>query len=252
MQKRQSFVPPAAVQRAARRGLELRQEYGRGGLSNSEASSAGIGSGVQRARNLANGDGITLATVRRMRAFFERHEGNNRPGQKENDGGPTAGTIAWLLWGGDPGRRWANSIVEREDSAEKGIALECEVEKVDERLGVVFGYAIVCKVGGEDYFDTQGDHIPEASMLRATAEFMAGQRMAKVMHRGDAAGQVVYGFPMTSDIAKAMGIEVQKTGFLVGMKPDDEEVLRKYASGEYTGFSIGGRRLSETVLEDED
>ena len=103
--------------------------------------------------------------------------------------------------------------------------------------------------GGEDYFDTQGDHIPEQTMLEATAEYMAGDRMAKVMHRGDEAGQVVYGFPVTEDIAKALSIEVEKTGFIVGMKPDSDEILAKYASGEFTGFSIGGRRMEEEVVE---
>jgi hypothetical protein len=26
---------------------------------------------------------------------------------------PSAGYIAWLLWGGEPGRRWANSLKAR-------------------------------------------------------------------------------------------------------------------------------------------
>ena len=116
-------------------------------------------------------------------------------------------------------------------------------------LMTMFGYAIVCKVDGEDFFDSQGDHIPEQTMLEATADYMAGDRMAKVMHRGGDAGQVVYGFPVTDDIAKALGLEVRKTGFIVGMKPDDDEVLAKYASGEFTGFSIGGRRVEEEVVE---
>lgn len=108
-----SFTPPDGVRSAARRGLEMREKWKRGGITNSEASAEGIGSGVQRATNLKNGDAISLATVKRMAAFFSRHEKNYRPGEKESDGGPTAGTIAWLLWGGNAGRAWARGIVDR-------------------------------------------------------------------------------------------------------------------------------------------
>lgn len=130
---------------------------------------------------------------------------------------------------------------------ENSINIDVEVKKVDRDLGIVFGYAIVCKINGEEYYDTQGDHIPEQAMLEATADYMQGERVAKVMHRGAPAGQVVYGFPLTEEIATALGMEVVKTGFVVGMKPDSEEVLNKFASGEFRGFSIGGRRIEEEV-----
>lgn len=116
---KEGFSPPAGVRSAARRGLELREKWGRGGIDNAEASAAGIGSGVQRATNLKNGDRISLATVKRMKAFFSRHQKNYAPDKKESDGGPTAGTIAWLLWGGNAGKTWAESIVSSEEKAEK-------------------------------------------------------------------------------------------------------------------------------------
>ncbi len=115
-----THTPPSSVRSAAARGLEMRAKWKRGGLSNSEASSQGIGSGVQRAVNLKNGDAISTATVKRMHAFFSRHAKNYRPDEKESDGGPTAGTIAWLLWGGNAGKSWAQGIVnsiEKSDAA---------------------------------------------------------------------------------------------------------------------------------------
>lgn len=108
-----TFTPPEGVRSAAARGLELRAKWKRGGITNSEASAQGIGSGVQRATNLKNGDAISLMTIRRMRAFFSRHEKNYAPDKKMPDGGPTAGTIAWLLWGGNAGRDWADSVLSR-------------------------------------------------------------------------------------------------------------------------------------------
>lgn len=108
-----SFAPPESAQSAARRGLELRRKWGRGGLSNEQASEQGIGSGVQRATNLANGNRVSRRVLGQMVGFFSRHAKNYRPDAKEPDGGPTAGTIAWLLWGGNAGKAWAESVMRR-------------------------------------------------------------------------------------------------------------------------------------------
>lgn len=107
--KGDGYSPPEGARNNAKRGLEMRRKYGRGGLTNSEASAQGIGSGVQRASNLANGKSLSLDTIKRMHAFFERHEKNkDTPPEKGN------GKIAWLLWGGDAGRAWARGILRRE------------------------------------------------------------------------------------------------------------------------------------------
>ena len=86
------FVPPLAVQEAARRGLELRREHGRGGLSTSQAGALKIGSGVQRASDLANGERVSPRTAKRMRAFFARHSA-----YKEHHSDKTSPAyISWL------------------------------------------------------------------------------------------------------------------------------------------------------------
>ena len=118
------------------------------------------------------------------------------------------------------------------------------VVKVDESLGLVFGFAIVCKQDGEPYFDAQNDHIPEDAMLKAGVDFMLNSRVAKEMHSGGQAGTVVFAFPLTSDIAKALDIETKQTGFLIAMKPD-AGMLKRFKSGELTGFSIGGSRIKD-------
>jgi hypothetical protein len=109
----ESFTPPPAVAAAAARGLALRQSASpsnKGGLTVSQAHQQGIGSGVQRAVDLKNRRALSAQTVRRMHAFFSRHEKN-----KAVDPGKTPaqdkGHQAWLLWGGDPGKSWAGRIV---------------------------------------------------------------------------------------------------------------------------------------------
>ena len=122
--------------------------------------------------------------------------------------------------------------------------------KVDEELGLVLGFAIICKENGEDYFDVQDDHIPEDSMLKAATDFMIDSRMAAEMHQGEERGQVVFAWPMTTEIAKAFDIEIPRTGLMIAMKPDNDEMLEKFRNGDFTGFSIGGLRLEDEEVND--
>ncbi len=126
------------------------------------------------------------------------------------------------------------------------IAKSTSIVKVDEELGLVFGFAMVCKEGGEDYFDLQGDNIPEDVLLKAATDFMQNSRAADDMHDGEQMGTVVFAFPLTGEIAKSLDIETQRTGLLIAMKPS-ADVFEKFKDGTYTGFSIGGSGTSEDV-----
>lgn len=130
---------------------------------------------------------------------------------------------------------------------------DSEITKVDKSLGLVFGWAIICKNKGEDYFDVQGDHIPEDAMLEATTDFAKSMVMGD-MHTRDAdnkpiqEGDVIFSMPVTAEIAKAFGVTTDKTGWMIAVKPHSEDILAKFESGVYTGFSIGGKRIeTETV-----
>jgi hypothetical protein len=111
--------PTDSMANEARKGLEWRREFGRGGTM----------VGVARARQLANRQNLSPSTVKRMFSFFSRHEVDKRaqgfrPGEK---GYPSNGRIAWALWGGDPGFSWARRKVNQikkdieEDLEEKQI-----------------------------------------------------------------------------------------------------------------------------------
>jgi len=100
-------IPNDAMAEEAERGLEWRREYGRGGTQ----------VGVARARDIANKRDLSMDTVRRMNSYFARHEVDKdaegfRPGE---DGYPSAGRIAWALWGGDAGQSWAARLVAQDD-----------------------------------------------------------------------------------------------------------------------------------------
>ena len=133
-----------------------------------------------------------------------------------------------------------------------------EFLKFDEELGLVFGFAIISKVNGEPFFDVQGDHIPEDAMLKAATDFMENSRMAGEMHTRDeednpiVKGSIVFAWPMTTEIAKAFEMETSRTGLMIAMKPEDDDVLQKFKRGDFTGFSIGGLRGEDEEVEDED
>lgn len=115
------FSPPAGVREEAARGLEWRREYGRGGTE----------VGVARARDLSNGTSISPQTARRMKAYFDRHEVDKQgegwsPSQ---DGYPSAGRIAWALWGGDPGRSWAEKLVRRMNAEDENRSTVMDLER---------------------------------------------------------------------------------------------------------------------------
>ena len=105
-----SFDVPQNVRKEAERGLRLRKEHGRGGLSTQEAGAHGIGSGVQRASDLVQGR-VSFKTVKRMLAFFNRHKGYKK---HHTTNPPSNSLISWLLWGGDSGFAWAKRIVNSE------------------------------------------------------------------------------------------------------------------------------------------
>ncbi len=125
-----------------------------------------------------------------------------------------------------------------------------EVFKVDEDLGLVFGWGIISTIDGEMYWDSQEDHIPEETMLKSVTDFMIAGNVAKEMHTGDGKGVVLFSWPLTTEIAKAMDIQSKYTGWMIAMKPHTEEILQKFKSGEYTGFSIGGRRLVDEEIDE--
>jgi len=99
----EGYPPNDAMVAEARRGLEWRRAYGRGGTE----------VGVARASSIINRENLSRETIGRMASFFARHE-VDKEGQgfdRGEPGYPSAGRIAWALWGGDPGKSFAEAIL---------------------------------------------------------------------------------------------------------------------------------------------
>lgn len=102
------FTPPKGVQEAAERGLEIRR-------SKPESQRGGTEVGVARARDLSNGIRLSPDTVKRMLAYFTRHEVDKQGSTWDEQG---KGFQAWLLWGGDPGFAWSRKVVNQMKAAD--------------------------------------------------------------------------------------------------------------------------------------
>lgn len=146
-------TPTQAMADNAKKGLEWRKEYNRGGTD----------VGVARAVQLMNRENLSPSTVRRMNSFFARHavdkeaEGFNQ-GEK---GFPSAGKIANMLWGGPEGESWSKrKAAELDKAKEKQLDIEdqatietteAKAEKISERIK----NAIAGKV--KEHNDKHGD-----------------------------------------------------------------------------------------------
>lgn len=140
------YKPPEGAVEEAKRGLAWRKEFGRGGTA----------IGIARARDISNGKNLPAKTVKRMKAFFDRHQSDRKaegwsPGEK---GYPSNGRIAHALWGGDPGYSWAKKVVKQMESNDELRLIEDEPElRVMQEEGgktVVRGYAALFRSTSKD------------------------------------------------------------------------------------------------------
>ena len=133
------FTPPKGAQDAARRALEVRAEK-------PESQRGMTPVGIARARDLQNGVELSPETVRRMLAYFTRHEVDK---QGSTWGEQGKGWQAWQGWGGDPGFAWARKVVGQMNAADEKKLSEraytlSEAEEVD-----LDGLTVVLEEGQE-------------------------------------------------------------------------------------------------------
>lgn len=98
-------TPTAEMAKQAKKGLDLRQDHGRGGTE----------VGVRRAHQLADRRPVSDKDIKSMYSYFARHKVDKRGKHWADPKKPSAGYIAWLLWGGDAGRDWVGKLHDKLD-----------------------------------------------------------------------------------------------------------------------------------------
>jgi len=164
---------PEAATNNAKRAIKYKEENG---------SSCGTSVGWTRARQLANRESLSRATIARM-ASFKRHQQNKDVPYDEGCGG-----IMWDAWGGDAGVNWAIRKLDQIDNKNKSMiytykAARLEFKDVDSKKMTVSGY--FSKFGN---VDSDGDIMMPGAFKRSIADWGPDgkQRIKHLMnHRPD-------------------------------------------------------------------
>lgn len=93
-------TPSPAIAETAQDGLALRGQHGRGGTE----------VGVRRAEQLMARTPLSDRDIKSMYSYFARHAVDRHGRHWADPIKPSAGYIAWRLWGGDEARDWINSL----------------------------------------------------------------------------------------------------------------------------------------------
>ena len=120
-------TPTDGMAEEAKRGLLWRKEFNRGGTA----------VGVARANQLVAKESLSPKTVRRMHSFFSRHEVDKRAeGFRQGEKGyPSAGRIAWALWGGDAGQTWSRrKTTQLDKERERNKSFDSSKAEVSEKI----------------------------------------------------------------------------------------------------------------------
>ena len=125
----------------------------------------------------------------------------------------------------------------------------CTVSKVDEKLGIVFGWALATTLdgGATPHIDLQDDAIVgDDELIKVAAAFMEAGAASDVLHDDNPDGKIVFAMPLTKEVNAALGIKSDVHGLAIGMKPSPE-TFKRFVSGELAAFSIGGVGEREPV-----
>jgi len=122
--------------------------------------------------------------------------------------------------------------------------------KVDSETKVVYGWAYVCKEGDEPVVDHSGDIIEPKELEKAAHDFVVDCREGKIMHEGDVQAELVESLFFSEEVQKALEIDLGKVGWFIGMRINDEELMKKVENGDLAMFSIGGSAIREAIDEE--
>ena len=126
--------------------------------------------------------------------------------------------------------------------------LSTTILKLEDEQRIAYGWGLVNIEDGKPVVDSQGDIVSTAVLQKAVHEFIAESREGNVMHDvdeddpryGKVVAKMVDSVVMTPELQKALGIDLKKVGWLVGMKVDDDQTWQELKDGKLAMFSIEG------------
>src|SRR5690606_20552294 len=95
------------------------------------------------------------------------------------------------------------------------------IAKVSAEQRLIYGWASVATVNGAAVVDSDDETVDDVTLVKAAHQFMMDSRAGKIMHQGRRLADVVESIVFTPELQKALGIDLGKTGWLIGMKIRD-------------------------------
>ena len=149
----------------AKRGIELNKENG-----NKCATQVG----KVRAQQLANGENVSLDTIRRMRSFLLRQKDNYELAKKRKTY-DACGFISYLLWGGEEALPWAEKKL-RQAGEELSAENEIDFDSLDDACQPGYKAIGLKTKNGRKVPNC----VPETNLEAIIVEELIKQEMAKV------------------------------------------------------------------------
>lgn len=226
---------PQAVRDNAARGVRLNE---------AQDNQCATQVGKVRAQQLANGEPVSLDTVKRMFSYLSRAKEFYNPEDTE-----ACGTISYLLWGGEEALNWSKRIVDQENQEmQKQLGFKFSIDKEKQ---VIAGPVMIPnkKIYRKDKENGEYYVIFTEEVIEKMVEKFQSEKRDTIFNMQHNSDDTIRGFIKGSwivedpDLDKAVyyGFKDLPVGtFFVEAKIEDQEEWNKLKDMDQVGFSVEG------------
>jgi hypothetical protein len=242
---------PEGVRSNAKKVLEYTEENGWG--------SCGTPVGKQRANQLANGEPISVDTIKRMYSYLSRHEVDLESSASYGDG---CGLLMYDAWGGRAALGWSrNKLRELGELEEQASDMKFSIQ--DEEQKIVTGPLMIADLPiyrrdeDEEYYVS----FSAAEIKKIVQRFFKKGYQSKVNVEHSTPVDGVYMFESfiidrEKGIMPPKGFEDVSNGSWFGsFKVDNEKIWNEVKAGTFKGFSVEGlfryEKTNKVVTQEE-
>ena len=237
---------PQSAKDNAERGIRLNEEIG-----NRCATQVG----KVRATQIMKGEPLSRETIRRTYSYLSRAAEYYKPEDTE-----ACGTISYLLWGGEPMLRWAESKMNQDDFHAVGFN-QFNIQNPEQRIVtgalMIADLPIYRRDGEEEYYVT----FSAAEIKKIVQRFFKKgyQSRVNVEHSTPVDGVFMfesYIIDREKGIMPPNGFEEVSDGSWFGsFKVENEKIWEEVKAGTFKGFSVEGlfryEKTNKVITEEE-
>jgi hypothetical protein len=237
---------PQSAKDNAERGIRLNEEIG-----NKCATQVG----KVRATQIMKGEPLSRETIRRTYSYLSRAAEYYKP-----EDSAACGTISYLLWGGEPMLRWAESKMNQDDFRSVGFnqfSIENPEQKIVTGPLMIADLPIYRRENDEEYYVT----FSAAEIKKIVQRFFKKgyQSKVNVEHSTPVDGVFMfesYIIDREKGIMPPKGYEEISNGSWFGsFKVENEKIWEEVKAGTFKGFSVEGlfryEKTNRVITEEE-